>query len=130
MIEYYTNIFESVANQTAKALNKEFRVKFVAKEGITVYFKFKSNALYMPYRMLSGGEKVLAMFILLDLINQLTNSNIMVLDEIDVLDEQRFGELMEVLNSDFIKDRYDMIFLTMTDTRKSKLPSFIKQIEF
>ena len=130
VIEYYTNIFESVANQTAKALNKEFSVKFVAKEGITVYFKFKSNALYMPYRMLSGGEKILAMFILLDLINQLTNSNIMVLDEIDVLDEQRFGELMEVLNSDFIKDRYDMIFLTMTDTRKSKLPSFIKQIEF
>lgn len=128
VVEYYISIFDNTANKTAALLAPDMKIKFAANNGIKYFVKVNAQKKYMPYQNLSGGEKVLALMIIIDVINQLSGSNIMVLDELSVLDEENFRELMSALQSDYIRDRYDAIFLAMTPEKEKYLPSEFQKL--
>ena len=123
IINYYLNDFEKVCNETAKLFHPDMRVKFTANNGLRYFVKVNKTKKFMPYKNLSGGEKTLALLIIIDLINQLSGSNILVIDELDVLDDNNFHALIHVLESDFIQ-KYDNVFLSMTTQRQDVVKNF------
>lgn len=61
----------------------------------------------------STGEQTLAIFLILDMLNQLSGFGILMLDNLDALDANALDELMGVLTSKEVLDRYDHIFISM-----------------
>ena len=115
--EDYMMAFEEAVNEKAKLLYKDMRVKFVSENGVHVYLDIYGDGTYLSYDSLSGGEKAMYIFLMLDLLNTLSQFRILFLDELSVLDAETFDALLTIIQDR--QEEYDHIFIATvnhTDT--------------
>lgn len=109
IIEYYLTVFQSIANATANDLRPGFEMKFLAEGGVSYRVRTATGKEWQTFETLSSGEQLLTLFIIIDMLNQLTNAKLMFLDDLDKLDEQAFKDLMVLIQNPAIQARYDHI---------------------
>jgi DNA repair exonuclease SbcCD ATPase subunit len=113
--EHYMSVFETVANKRAKEINPEFEIKFSSADGIEYFLKTNSKGEFRPYDTLSSGEKALCAFVILDMLNTLSNLRILMIDDLDKLDKEAFESLIDLVQSKEVQDSYDHIIICAVD---------------
>lgn len=101
-------------NQTAKELGMPIELMIKSDNGIKVLVKTKGSE-YHDFDSLSNGEKAIAELIVMDVLNQLSGFDILILDNLDSLDTGAFSSVLALVCSEKIKERYDHIFLAGVD---------------
>lgn len=109
-----------VCNETAKKLKIGFEIKADLSKGFSVKAKTDSSTEFHPFDNLSNGEKVIVELLVMDMLNQLTGFNILILDNLDTLDAETFSNVMELVASVDFTDRYDHIFIAAVDHDDTK----------
>ena len=112
IIEYYLGVFQSIANTTAFELRPGFEIKFVADAGVTYLVRTDTGREWQTFETLSSGEQLLTLFIIIDMLNQLTDAKLMFLDDLDKLDKDAFKELLTLINKPSVQSRYDHIVIS------------------
>ena len=113
VVGYYISSFEEECNKKAAMLRDGFRVKFVSNNGITVHSDINGDGHYRTFNQLSGGEKVFCLFVLLDMLCNLTGLRIMIFDELSVLDKKAFEALIHLIKEN--EDDYDMVIISAAE---------------
>ena len=102
-------------NELAKKLRINFEMNIQVQKGINFLCKPKASMDFVPLHSVSDGEQDLAIFLILDMINNLSGFRILMMDSLDKLDAGALDELMAVLTDAEVLERYDHIFLAMVD---------------
>lgn len=108
VISKYLGVFEELCNKRSTSIRPEIDFKFKADKGVVVLMN-NGKGSYLPYSSLSGGEQAYMLFILMDMLNSLCGSNILMLDELSVIDEVCFNALLDIVCS--YASEYDHILL-------------------
>lgn len=109
----YLLAFEQFCNDKADVLKPGMRLRFLSGKGITPVLDVRGDGNFLPYDALSGGEKILMVYLLLGMFNEMCGLRILILDELSVLDTENFGLLLDVIKNN--ADDYDQVFLAMVD---------------
>lgn len=112
IIEYYLSVFQTIANATAFNLRPGFEIKFIADAGVSYLVRTDTGREWQTFESLSSGEQLLTLFILVDMLNQLTDAKLMFLDDLDKLDRDAFSDLLGLITKPSVLDRYDHIILS------------------
>jgi DNA repair exonuclease SbcCD ATPase subunit len=112
VISKYMKVFEDVCNERSKKVRPEIDFKFVPDNGVVVLMNNGKGA-YLPYESLSGGERAYMLFVLMDMLNALCGTNILLLDELSVIDSETFNSLLDIVLK-YAGD-YDHILLAAVD---------------
>lgn len=102
-------------NSTAASLKVDFKMRAITESGVHFYCQTSSSSGFQKYDDLSNGEKVVAEILVMDMLNQLTGTNILILDNLDSLDKTTFGNVLSLLQSPVFATRYDHIFVAAVD---------------
>lgn len=108
VISKYLGVFEELCNKRSTSIRPEIDFKFKADKGVVVLMN-NGKGSYLPYSSLSGGEQAYMLFILMDMLNSLCGSNILMLDELSVIDDVCFNALLDIVCS--YASEYDHILL-------------------
>lgn len=130
LISTYLGLFEDVCNDRSTKVRPEIDFKFENEDGVVVRMN-NGKGSYLKYDELSGGEKAYMLFIIMDMLNTLCGTNILLLDELSVIDEVSFDALLSIITE--CASDYDHIILAAVnhdDTVKSVLKHKIPQLSF
>lgn len=111
IIDYYICTFEESCNARAKTFAEGYQIKFESGNGVEIKVKTPMNDDYYSIKSLSNGEKIIAVIIITDLLNQLSNAGILFIDNVEALDEQALSGLKELIETPEFADQYDHIFI-------------------
>ena len=95
-------------NQKAEMIRAGMKISFITGKGIVPVLDPDGSGHFLRYEDLSGGQRVTLLYLLMDLIRQMTGINILMLDEAGVLDDETLGTLLLLLAS---STEYDLIML-------------------
>ena len=112
---HYMSVFETVCNARANELRPGMEIKFLSDEGVSYLLKTSAAADFRTYDSLSSGEKALALFLILDMLNALSQIKILMIDDLDKLDSESFSALIKILQSKSVQDFYDHIIICAVD---------------
>ncbi len=105
--------FESQLNSFVQSVYPDMELSFqMGDEGLKLLCRPHGRDCMLPLGALSTGEKYLALFALMDLISGISNVRILVFDNLEALDSQTLGNLLELFESDGVQERYDHIILS------------------
>lgn len=109
-LKFYLDFFEKRINEKAAALGYQISLK--SENGLLIQI---SKTGYAPVLIsnASGGEKALAIFLLLDVFNSITGVNLIFFDEVEVLDNEVFKKLLLLIREQM--SDYDHIIITGVD---------------
>lgn len=107
----YLSVFEGVINKRADELGSGYAVRFIPDNGVNFTIKTPKAVVYRSYSDLSHGEQLVAIFLLLDMLNTLCGTRILLLDDVNHLDSDNFSTLFELISSPILQDDYDHIFV-------------------
>ncbi|WP_027438690.1 AAA family ATPase [Lachnospira multipara] len=117
IVSKYLGFFEDICNKRSCKYRPNNKFIFETNKGVVVKMS-NDKGLYLPYQSLSNGEKAYFLFIIMDMINQLVGTKIMVLDELSVMDKEALMSLAKTIN-DF-KNDYDNVILAAVDYSEIK----------
>lgn len=107
----YLAFFNNAINARAKSLvGRTIEVNLVADTGVKLQAKF-NNGEFHYYNELSRGERLVVIFLLLDLFNSLYGTRVLVLDDLNHLDGESFSEFIDMIFKPEIMAEYDHIIL-------------------
>ena len=112
IIRKYMVAFEEICNEKAAKLLPGMNMKFGPDSGVKVYLD-TGDGIYKSYNSLSGGEKALYIFLMLDMMNALSGLGILIIDELSVLDRDSFAALIDLILEH--KDEYSQVVLSMVN---------------
>lgn len=107
------NLFETHCNEQAKKLKQNMAIKFDNANGITIKAQTKLGAGFTDMNSLSSGEKIVVIFLLMDLISSITGNKILMMDSLDKMDAESFSKLAELVKKS--GDRFDHTFMATVD---------------
>lgn len=111
--------FEDYANRRAKELGICFNIKILAEKGVRILYNPKGGQDYISYNNASTGEKLMIVFLILDMINALSDMRLLFLDNLDKLDKDALEKLVSLINTPEVQDSYDHIFMVGVDHEDS-----------
>lgn len=112
IVSAYLGVFEDICNDRSKAIRPDIEFKFVSDNGVVVLMDIAGKG-GLPYDSLSGGERAYMIYILIDMLNQLVGTKLLLLDELSVIDEECFNMLLDLVMK-YSAD-YDHIILSAVD---------------
>lgn len=112
ILEHNIAPLEAYCNDKAKRILPKYAVKLDISNGFRMVFSDSAGNI-IPYEGISSGERIRALYILVDMLNALNQFRILILDNLDGLDKESFCELLNVIEEN--KDDYDHIFLALVD---------------
>ena len=89
---------EALANKKGKRLRPDFKVSFEAENGLTVFCTFDGKKLRVDE--LSSGEKLFVSTLLCYVINEIKDTNILVIDDAERLDKENFRNFVKMFVED------------------------------
>ena len=89
---------EVLANKKGKRLRPDFEVSFEAENGLTVFCTFDGKKLRVDE--LSSGEKLFVSTLLCYVINEIKDTNILVIDDAERLDKENFRNFVKMFVED------------------------------
>lgn len=111
IIKGYLTIFQNVINDRAKSFHPGYEVVLTVDGGLKIALKTPYNTKPFDSATLSSGERLLVRFLLLDMLNQLTGTNLMFIDNVESLDEDALKSLKALITTPEFNDQYDHIFI-------------------
>lgn len=111
IIEYYLTIFEKICNSRAAQFAPGYEIKLIAGNGVRIQMKTPANNDFYSLSGLSDGENLIAIFIVLDMLNQLSNTRIMFIDNVETLDKKALENLAALVSKPEFQASYDHIFI-------------------
>lgn len=111
IINNFLDIFEATINERAALFCPGYSVELSASAGFKVALKTPYNDKAYDISTLSGGERLITRFLLLDMLNALTGTNIMFIDNVEALDVNALTYLSNILKNDTFRDAYDHVFI-------------------
>lgn len=115
--EDYLEIFEAAINPRAAMISgKDVQVKLSAVNGVVFSMSVDGGKTFRHFNELSHGEQIIALFLLLDLFNQLFGTRLLFLDDLNHLDADSFKALFDIVTSPAIASEYDHILLCSAET--------------
>lgn len=118
IITNYLSVFNDICKEQSDKLGLDISVRLVQANGITIMAKSKNSNNYLNFESLSEGEQTIVIYIIMDMINALTGSKILIMDSLECLDAKAYMSLIKVLVTN--KDMYDHIFIAMVDHKDEK----------
>lgn len=115
ILEPFRHACEAVSRQ----LNPDMELMFSYDKGLDVYMRKQKDAEFIPISNISTGEFVFVAFVLMTVIGQLTQTHILVLDNLDSLDNDNLGQLITLLENDTTFQNVFMAAVNHTDTMKT-----------
>ena len=109
--------FQQACNSVLNKMETEEEFLFSYDKGIDIYMKKGKDKPFVPVSDLSTGEFVIAAFVLMSVIGQLTQSKTLVLDNLDSLDNNNLAQLINLLKND---DTFDNVFLAAVNHDDTK----------
>lgn len=134
IVTSYLESFSDICNAKAKELFKDMTIKFDADNGVKLLADMKGNGNYLPLNSLSGGERASVIFLIIDMLNTLSEFNIVILDELSILDKEVFANFIDIIKK--YEGEYDMCIIASVDhddvveTLKSKKIKISKVEDF
>lgn len=110
---YYLEEFAEPCNEKAGKLFPGMKLKFVTQDGVKVLTDPNGSGEYLEFNSLSGGEQASVMFLLVSMLSSLSGMGIIILDELSVLDDNTFENLIRILKEN--SDEYDMCLIALVD---------------
>ena len=110
---YYLEEFAEPCNEKASRLFSGMKLKFVTQDGVKVLTDPNGSGEYLEFNSLSGGEQASVMFLLVSMLSSLSGMGIIILDELSVLDDNTFENLIRILKEN--SDEYDMCLIALVD---------------
>lgn len=107
--------FEDYANDRAKTLGIAYNLKIVANKGVRILYNPNGGTEYISYNNASTGEKLIISFLILDMINALSDLRLLFIDNLDKLDRDALDKLVTLLNEPTVQNAYDHIFMVGVD---------------
>lgn len=104
--------FETAANKKASQIKDGFELQILCDDGLEVRAKIGIGKEFLPLEVLSTGESILVFYLLMDIINQITGANYLVIDNLDALDKDHTESLLKLLKDD---SSYEHIFIGAVD---------------
>lgn len=111
IISYYLGMFEKVCNERSTSFSADFTFRFLPENGVKVMVKTAANSEFLPLQALSKGENILALIILLDMINQLSGTGLLLLDNVEALDQNNLKKISKLIRMPQFSEMYDHIFI-------------------
>ena len=118
VIEHYFGIFEQACNVRASQFAPGYEVKFVAENGVEVLLKTPKNGAFVPVDAISNGERLIGAFIIMDMLNQLNNTGLCFIDNVESLDHDSLVALRKLIEDPTFADSYDHIFVMGVDHKE------------
>lgn len=100
--------FENAANQKASQIHSGFELSISCDSGFAIKVKTGTGKDFLPLDVVSTGEYLLVAFLLMDIINQITDARYLVIDNLDALDEEHTKVFLDMLDKD---SSYEHIFI-------------------
>lgn len=121
-LERYLEFFEKQINE--KALHLGYELKLKSQNGLHVLIA-QNGKLPVEISECSKGEKTVAIFLILNMLNSLTGIRMIFLDDIEALDNETWVKLLNLLN-EYRKDFDHIIFAGVghTDTLEAVKETF------
>ena len=110
---YYLEEFAEPCNEKAGKLFPGMKLKFITQDGVKVLTDPNGSGEYLEFNSLSGGEQASAMFLLVSMLSSLSGMGIIILDELSVLDDNTFENLIRILKEN--SNEYDMCLIALVD---------------
>ena len=89
---------KDACNQMAKTLNPNLELQFlIGNKGLEILARFHEE--FVPVSTLSSGEKVIVLYLIMELIHKITHANIMAIDNLDRLDKDNMQKLFNLLEN-------------------------------
>lgn len=105
-LSYYLKFFQKQINEKAAILG--YQIKLELQNGLHVFIgKIKEQMTDLT--RCSSGEKAIAIFLILDILNSITGIKLLFLDEIEILDNEVWKRLLSLIKEH--EDEYDHIIL-------------------
>ena len=112
IVNMFLGIFNQVCNDICRIHRPEIDFKFVNDKGVLVLMN-NGKGSYLPYASLSKGEESFMLFVLMSMLNKLTGSGLLLLDELSVLDSEVFDKLLDIINDS--SSEFDHVIFTAVD---------------
>ena len=110
IMELYINSLTNAGKDFEK--DSGIAIKFIYEDGLQCRFS-TGDLKWRTYELLSSGEKMMALFIVVSLCNKLSGLNLFIMDNMDALDESNLKKFLKILNDNI--DNYDNIFISGVD---------------
>lgn len=110
---YYLEEFAEPCNEKAGKLFPGMKLKFITQDGVKVLTDPNGLGEYLEFNSLSGGEQASVMFLLVSMLSSLSGMGIIILDELSVLDDNTFENLIRILKEN--SNEYDMCLIALVD---------------
>lgn len=110
---YYLEEFAEPCNEKAGKLFPGMKLKFITQDGVKVLTDPNGSGEYLEFNSLSGGEQASVMFLLVSMLSSLSGMGILILDELSVLDDNTFENLIRILKEN--SNEYDMCLIALVD---------------
>ena len=111
----YLAFFEDVINKRADELGCGYKVAFIIDNGVNYTIQTSPTSTFLPYENLSHGEQIISIFLLLDMLNSLCGTRLMLLDDVNHLDGENTELLISLVTSKAFQEDYDHIFIACTE---------------
>lgn len=111
IIQYYLKMFEATCNERAENIAPGYAFRFLPDDGVKIYVKTPRNTNGYLIEALSRGEKIVATFVLADMINQLSGAKILFVDNIEALDDTWMPAFKNLVCSEQFLAGYDHVFI-------------------
>ena len=95
-----------------------FSICLRPENGITIYAKTPNNKEWTQHSFLSSGEKIVVAVLMMDLINQMAPTGVMVIDNIEQLDRETIEKLKAMLTSPEVALWYHNVFVMGVDHKE------------
>lgn len=115
ILEFALNPFEDYVNNKAKSLGLSFEIKIQVNKGVRILCRPDKCSGFIPYKNASMGEQIQVAFLIMNMLNELTHTGILIMDNLDKLDENALSRIMDLLTMPKVLAEYDHIFLAMVD---------------
>lgn len=111
IIKGYLTIFQNVINDRAASFAPGYEVSLTVDGGLKIALKTPYNPKAYDNAQLSSGERLLVRFLLLDMLNQLTGTGLMFIDNVESLDDEALKHLAKLISKPEFQETYDHIFI-------------------
>lgn len=111
IIAYYLAMFADVCNSRAKEFAPSYEFKLISDDGVRVKVKTPSNQDFYSLDALSNGERTMAVFIIMDMLNQLSGARLLFIDNVEALDKRNLQCLKQLIENEEFRASYDHVFV-------------------
>lgn len=111
ILSYYLSVFSDTCNICAQTFAPGYEIRFEADDGVKTMVKTPKSKDFVSLDALSNGEHIITTFVLMDMLNQLSGTKLLFIDNVEALDKDNLIALKNLLENPDFQNRYDHIFI-------------------